>query len=276
MRLLGLVVAAFASRILACPEHHFHGKDQLRKRAEPGGDVAWSYDASYDWGHLSDSFSQCQIGTQQSPIPLLLNQGLSLHHKPYFHYPTSINASLHNWGYGPAVTLPHAENDYTTLPHFTFEEEKGVNETVYLTGWHIHAPADHTVDSRRSKAEMHFVHVSPSTGKPRAVVAFRIDPGSADSKFFSHLPSLIRFKDTKTKHAMEGFNPTLALEEVGWLSEFWTYKGSLTSPPCTEGIRWFVAKNVLWVGVGQMQEILYNSVYSARAEQGVWLHQINV
>lgn len=53
-------------------------------------------------------------------------------------------------------------------------------------------------------------------------------------------------------------------------NEFWTYKGSLTSPPCTEGIRWFVARNVLFVSVEQMQAILAVSTYSARVEQEVW------
>ncbi|KAK6526046.1 hypothetical protein TWF281_011086 [Arthrobotrys megalospora] len=265
----------FISEILACPDHLHHEEDRLRKRAEPGGNVTWAYEASYDWGRLSDSFELCQIGTQQSPIPLSLTQGLSLNHRPYFHYSDTYQASLHNWGYGPAVTLSHPKDDFSQLPHFVFEEETGTNETVYLTGWHIHAPADHSVAGDRSKAELHFVHVT-ATGKPHAVIAFRIDPGNTISPFFSHLPPLIRFKDTETRVPMDNFNPVLALAEVNFLNEFWTYKGSLTSPPCSEGIRWFVARNVLFVGVKQMQEILFNSIYSARQEQEVWLHQINV
>lgn len=66
------------------------------------------------------------------------------------------------------------------------------------------------------------------------------------------------------------------LSEVANFSEFWTYEGSLTSPPCTEGIRWFVARNVLFVGVDQMREVLRVSTYSARVEQEVWQHGINV
>lgn len=57
---------------------------------------------------------------------------------------------------------------------------------------------------------------------------------------------------------------------------FFPTTGSLTSPPCTEGIRFFVARNILFVGNQQMQDILGVSTYSARAEQEVWLHQINV
>jgi carbonic anhydrase len=62
---------------------------------------------------------------------------------------------------------------------------------------------------------------------------------------------------------------------VQFFSEFWTYQGSLTSPPCTEGIRWFVARQIMFTGVKQMQDILGASTYSARAEQEVWQHRIN-
>lgn len=67
-----------------------------------------------------------------------------------------------------------------------------------------------------------------------------------------------------------------ALQEVNTFSDFWTYRGSLTSPPCTEGIRWWVARNVLFVGHAQMREILRGSTYSARVEQEVWMHGVNV
>lgn len=53
------------------------------------------------------------------------------------------------------------------------------------------------------------------------------------------------------------------------------YRGSLTSPPCTEGIRFYVARQILFVGVEQMRAILRVSHYSARAEQEVWQHEIN-
>ena len=55
-----------------------------------------------------------------------------------------------------------------------------------------------------------------------------------------------------------------------------TDRGSLTSPPCTEGLRWFVARNIMFVSDEQMQAILRVSTYSARSEQEVWRHDINV
>lgn len=202
-----------------------------------------------------------------------MTQGLSLNHVPHFNYQNAnVTGQLYNWGYGPAFTLSHPANDWTTLPSFTFDDGDG-NETVYLSGWHIHSPADHTVQGDRSKAELHFVHVN-ATGSPRSVLAFRLDPGSAPSAFISQLPELMSFRDTHTR-VNASIDPTLALDEVNRFSEFWTYQGSLTSPPCTEGLRWYVARNILFLSVEQMQAILGVSIYSARAEQEVWLHQIN-
>lgn len=180
-----------------------------------------------------------------------------------------MTGNFFNWGYGSAYTLHHEDGDLTTLPSMTFD-----NETVYLVGWHIHAPADHTVGGDRSKAELHFVHKTIDD-EYRAVLAFRLDPGRTDSGFFHQLPPPIGFNDTTVLEGVE-LNLAQALDEVNYFNEFWTYKGSLTSPPCREGIRFFIARSILFTSVVQMQDILGVSTYSARAEQEVWLHDINV
>jgi carbonic anhydrase len=186
---------------------------------------------------------------------------------PKFNYNGTIAGNFYNWGYGPAFTVAH-DGDWTSHPSFTYD-----NKTVYLKGWHIHAPADHSVGGDRSKAELHLVHVDES-GHEAAVMAIRLDPGNFDSPFFAQLPEMIGF------NSMEVFEPTTvdftpALQSVQYFNEFWTYQGSLTSPPCHEGIRWFVARQILFTGVKQMQDILGASTYSARAEQEVWQHRIN-
>lgn len=210
----------------------------------------------------------CQTGTQQSPIPLSLSNGLALNHQLDFDYPDSVNGMYFNWGYGPAFTVAHEDGVWTDNPAVTYD-----NETVYLAGWHVHTPADHSVGGDRSKVEMHFVHVD-AEGHEKAVLAFRLDPGNSDNAFFSQLSAAIGFNETD-KTEVTTLNHNLALESVLYFNEFWTYQGSLTSPPRHEGIRWFVARQILFTGVQQMRDILGASTYSARAEQEVWLHRIN-
>jgi carbonic anhydrase len=216
---------------------------------------------------VNPSYSLCQTGTQQSPIALSLSNGLALNHVPAFNYSGARAGNFYNWGYGPAFVLQH-EGDWTRHPGFTYD-----NVTVYLKGWHIHAPADHSVGGDRSKAELHLVHVD-AEGHEAAVLAIRLDPGNFDSPFFSQLPDMIGFSDTATVEPVT-LDLELALRAVQHFNEFWTYQGSLTSPPCSEGIRWFVARQIMFTGVRQMQGILGASTYSARAEQEVWMHRIN-
>ncbi|PSN74268.1 carbonic anhydrase [Corynespora cassiicola Philippines] len=269
-----LLASAFAlEAVLACPQHNNNQRyTQLHKRATaPGGGNGtgndWAYEASYNWGQVNPDYSLCQTGTQQSPIALSLGQGLSLNHVPTFNYNGSIQGNFYNWGYGPAFTVAH-DGDWTTHPSFQYD-----NVTLYLKGWHIHAPADHTVSGKQSKAEMHLVHVN-AEGEEAAVLALRLDPGNANSSFFEQMPPMVSFRDLDTQVPIE-LDFIAALDGVMHFNEFWTYEGSLTSPPCTEGIRWFVARQILFTGVDQMREILGASTYSARATQFVWQHRIN-
>ena len=258
---------------------------------------------------LSPDFELCQVGTQQAPIPLNLQQGLSTAHIPVLNYSGAVEGQYYNWGYGPAFQLAKAECTSGSqaidcpvnldAPNFTFDDN-GINETVYLVSWHVHTPADHSVQNDRSKAELHLVHVDRN-GSERAVLAIRVDPGILSySNFFSQAPFLSS-NDTATRNGVAqaqdttlpvesrfpNFNnldvrmngtstPAEALREAGDFREMWTYRGSLTSPPCREGIRFFIARNILFVSNPQMQDILRISTYSARAEQEVWMHEINV
>ncbi|KAH7132158.1 carbonic anhydrase [Dendryphion nanum] len=258
-----LALAAVIPAVLACPQ-----ESRIRKR-QTSPSPQWAYEASYNWGKLHPMYALCQTGTQQSPIALSLNNGLSLNHIPVFNYNGNVTGNFRNWGYGPAFSVEN-DGNWTNNPSFTYD-----NETLYLQGWHIHSPADHSVGGDRSKAEIHFVHVD-STGHEKAVLAIRLDPGNADHPFFSQLPPMIGFNETGTQFEKKiAMDLTPALAATLYFNEFWTYQGSLTSPPCHEGIRWFVARQIMFTGVKQMQAILGASTYSARAEQEVWQHRIN-
>lgn len=122
------------------------------------------------------------------------------------------------------MDIAHEEGDFASLPAMTFVEG-GQNETVFLVGWHIHAPADHVVNGVRSKAEMHLVHVN-AEGEPRAVVAVRMHPGPKASEFVASLPDpLIHFGDAATLQMEATVNMAQVLGEVDQLSQFWTYTG---------------------------------------------------
>lgn len=114
-----------------------------------------------------------------------------------------------------------------------------------------------------------------ATGNLKAVLGIRINPSSKKSspffdQFLSECPGL----DSAARVPVT-LDMSLALSEAGDVERFWTYKGSLTTPPCSEGLRWFVAKEVLEVSDAQLQSLLGVSVYSSRLTQEVWGHAVN-
>lgn len=160
---IGLLAAALVLQALGCAEHENYIRPQHNKRQQgttnsgPRQQTYWQYEASFNWGRLAPEYELCQTGSQQSPIGISLLQGLSQNHQPSFNgYTGNYTGEYYNWGYGPAFTFYHPEGDYSGLPSMTFDDE-----TVYCTGWHIHAPADHSVQSDRSKAELHLVQYVP-------------------------------------------------------------------------------------------------------------------
>ena len=160
----------------------------------------------------------------------------------------------------------------TGLPSFKFDDQ-----TVFNIGWHIHAPSEHLVNGHRSRAEFHFVHVNEHD-EEAAVIGIRIGvapPGSHhESAFVKQLGPFIHFNDTSSIEGLQ-VNLRTAINELGGIQEFWTYRGSLTTPPCSEGLRWFIPKHELLVSQTQMVEILAASRFSHRVEQKIWLHDIN-
>ena len=275
------VAACFAVMVKACDVHNNHvnhphlGRHQHTRRVTQEV-LDWEYSNSFDWHTIKPEYATCQTGTTQSPINLLSQEGVAVTHTPdlsgYSAQP-SVSGNLFNWNFGPAFTLKHEGEDFSTLPSLKFDDQ-----TLFLVGWHMHFPSEHLVDGVRSQAEMHMVHVD-ATGSAKSVIGIRID-ASADptvkSAFVESLPSnLISFNDTAQVEGVT-MNPMAPIEEIGGLKEYWTYQGSLTTPPCTEGLRWFVSKQSLKVSQEQMVKLLGVSRFSHRVEQQVWNQRINV
>ncbi|KAL2062647.1 hypothetical protein VTL71DRAFT_5719 [Oculimacula yallundae] len=269
--LRALVSLAAVASVLACPQHDFNTRavDGLNKRAD--GPAAWTYGASGTWG-VKESINDtvCNTGMTQSPINLPTDK-FSTAHAPKFSYTKLVSGSLFNWGFGPAFSLNKTNGeDYSGNPSFTYG-----NQTVYLLSFHTHAPSEHLIGGQRTRAELHLVH-GDAAGTPKGVVGIRVNPSAKSSKFIEQVISKTPGHESLTRAPMDGIDMSLALAEAGGVKKFWTYKGSLTTPPCSEGLRWWVAGDVMQVSDVQMQALLDVSVYSARNEQMVWNHGINL
>jgi carbonic anhydrase len=192
-----------------------------------GADHAhWGYDEDHGpehWVELSPEFSVCAGGKSQSPIDIAVAATVAEDlHDLVFDYAGTATDIVHN-GHTIQVNVGAGH----TL-------EVGP-ESFQLAQFHFHGPSEHTIDGEHARMEMHLVHES-AAGK-LAVVGVMMRPGAEHAALaaaWEHMP-----KVSGGAASLE----SIEIQVAGLLPEIrhsYQYDGSLTTPPCTEGVRWFV------------------------------------
>jgi carbonic anhydrase len=201
--------------------------------------AAWDYQGKQGalvWGKLDPAYKLCSEGHQQSPIDIRgarLNQSL----QPIeFHYLAG-QVTLVNDGH--AIIAKVNPGSYMVANGVRYD-------LVELT---FHHPSETAVSGKLSDMEVHLVH--KSTEGKLAILAVRMvedvsNPSAVLAALWPHLP-----KDAgKSEKVTEMVNPGGLLPvERG----YWTYEGSLSTPPCTEGVRWFVFEQQVTLNRDQLR-----------------------
>ena len=197
----------------------------------------WSYegkDGPLHWGHLDPAYRACSDGKEQSPIDI---RGAHLDKKltPIeFHYIAGA-MTLVNTGHTVQVTA--APGNYIVADGVRYD----------LVQFHFHHPGEESVKGTLPDMDVHLVHKS-ADGKI-AVIAVRLNEGNANAllaALWQHLP--------KTAGASDKMPDSMS--PLGLLPRdhgYWTYEGSLTAPPCTEGVRWFVMEQPVELSRDQLR-----------------------
>jgi carbonic anhydrase len=148
------------------------------------------------------------------------------------------------------------DNGHTIQINAKTSEKLTVGDKPYaLLQFHFHAPSEHTVDGEHFPMEMHFVHQADDGSL--AVVGVLIVEGAENSgitPLWAHLPEGPGAETTVEVPA--GFADHI-FPEAG--SGFYHYVGSLTTPPCSEGVQWFVRKTPTSLSTEQIAE--FTTVY---------------
>ncbi len=196
----------------------------------------WSYqgkDGPLHWGELSPRFAECSTGRQQSPIDIRNAVLADLRPLEVHYQPVPVRAV--NNGHTIVVEVPKGSR-ITAGGH-----------TYRLVQLHFHAPSEEAIDGARHALVAHLVH-EDSDGK-RAVVAVLFDIGPENAA----LRPL--FDDLPQKPGAQAVLPgqTIHLDEVlPSRMGYFEYQGSLTTPPCTEAVRWFVLKQPVTLSARQL------------------------
>ena len=206
----------------------------------------WGYSGEVgpaNWGSLSPVYAVCASGKSQSPINLLPS--------------TSGGASQWNMEYKTtSLRIAHHEHvdDIVDNGHtiqITVEEGSTIilNGKVFmLKQFHFHTPSEHTLDGRHAPMEMHLVHQSEDGSF--AVIGIFFEEGKANDNFakiVEHLPNA----PGESKHVADA-NLDLKVHLPQNLDAY-HYKGSLTTPPCSENVDWLVLRNKISLSADQLK-----------------------
>lgn len=209
----------------AATEHGEHGE-----RAQH-----WDYQGSGGperWGRMKPEFAKCSSGTRQSPIDI--RDGIKVELDPVqFDYKPSAFKVVDN---GHTIQVNVAPGNAIDVMGQRFE----------LVQFHFHRPSEERVDGKAFDMVAHLVHKNLE-GR-LAVVAVLLEKGSAQpvvQSVWNNLP--LEKGDEIAARAPIDLNRLLPAERG-----YFTYMGSLTTPPCSEGVLWMVMKQPVPISAEQI------------------------
>lgn len=216
--------------------------DKADEKKEKEEGARWGYDGAggpANWATLAEDFEACEEGKEQSPIDLdddkavdaPVNKAVTIDYKP--------------------VTAELVNNGHTIQANVSAGSEIVIDGTSYdLKQFHFHLPSEHTEDGEHADMELHFVHADK--GGALAVVGVLMDDeddaksgGSAFADLFAKLPA----EEGATEKITKAFDLTAFLPGD---RDQYQYEGSLTTPPCAEGVKWTVLKEEVPVSEGEV------------------------
>jgi carbonic anhydrase len=201
----------------------------------------WSYagpNGAEHWGDLDPEYAACNAGKEQSPIDIRTAEKADLP-ALRFEYRSSPLKYLINNGYTIRV------NYHDTPGSGSFLSVGG--KRYHLTQFHFHRPSEEYIQGKPYDMVVHLMHEA-SDGKV-AGVAILLKAGGANAtiqRIWDHMPET---------RGQEREIAGVDVDPAGLLpggAAYYTYMGSLTAPPCTEGVTWFVLKTPVDISPAQI------------------------
>lgn len=209
----------------------------------------WSYEGGEGpehWGELSEDYKACAVGRGQSPIDI---------DRP-------IHADLPKLDLSYAGGFPRIENNGHTVQVDAQAGSRLVvgEDACDLVQFHFHHPSEHRLRGRSFPLECHFVHRREDGGL--TVLAVLLEHGRANGTFeaiLTHAP-----QEAGASAALTGLDVPGLLPDT---THYVRYSGSLTTPPCREGVDWIVLTTPVEVAEAQVARFASLYPHNARPVQ---------
>jgi carbonic anhydrase len=214
---LALICSLFASQAWAVGSH-------------------WEYEGEYGptkWASMEPNFKTCGIGKRQSPINIETRDAEKGGLRPI----------VFSYIPGPAEILNNGHTIQINLPNSGSARFDGLE--YKLVQFHFHTPSEEKIDSMASHMVVHLVHKAGDNKLAVVGVLFKLGKENAALKpIFDNLPP----KETMTR-PLNVFNPAdlIPADPI-----YYGYTGSLTTPPCSEDVKWHVMKKPIEISYAQL------------------------
>lgn len=206
----------------------------------------WSYTGSGSaphWGDMDEAFDACKTGLIQSPVNIdKFVQGEQTPLQPSY----------------SSTPLDVVNNGHTIQLNIAPGSTLGVDGKVYnLLQLHFHTPSEHYIDGAPYPMEAHFAHQAEDG--ELAVIGVMIKVGT-------HNPVVEGIWQNAPAEGGEKIVDTVMLSAADLMPaslDYYKYEGSLTTPPCSEGVQWYVLKDP--IEISQAQLTAFQTVFPVNA-----------
>lgn len=214
----------------------------IPSRAQAQWKTPWSYEGERGvdhWSGLDPTFAACNEGKEQSPIDIRNAQTATL--------PTL------RFEYKKAPLKYLINNGYTIRVNYHDDAGSGNflmvgDERYHLTQFHFHRPSEEYVDGKPHDMVLHLMNEGAHGEVVGVAVLLKQGVANATvQQIWDHMPP-----QKSSEEAIAG----VEIDPAGMLprkTDYYTYMGSLTAPPCTEGVRWYVLRDAVEVSQQQIE-----------------------
>ncbi|WP_141120567.1 carbonic anhydrase [Salmonella enterica] len=200
-------------------------------------DTHWGYsgETSPDhWGKLNNDYYLCEKGFNQSPIDIT----------------NTIDGAL------PELNFTFEKNNQEIINNGHTIQVNTIDDIVIIDGnkyqlqqFHAHKPSENTIDNKQYPIELHFVHAKDNG--EIAVIGVMVEEGKANEGFETLLNNLPKEVNNSKKIIKEIDISDLYPSN----KDYYRFSGSLTTPPCSEGIIWIVMKTPITATKQQIEKL---------------------
>lgn len=205
-----------------------------------GGEAVWSYSGATGpdkWGELSPTWITCKIGHYQSPIDIRKGIDAKLEQLTETIQPTPLSFGLD----GPTFAVHYEPGSWLAINGMRYE----------LQQFHFHHPSEHTLNGEHFPMEAHLVLKAEGSDHSNAVLGVFIKAGAENAMLDQFWGQLPRAKAKTVDPVQVNVGDLLPDDR-----RYYMYEGSMTTPGCPQGVRWFVLESPVEASQAQIDRFI--------------------